>query len=311
MQRNFPVHGPSQPPGRALFFYAANRVAGDPEKGASLAAYLLLGAGALCVVPLAALAGGRRNPYATGAALLLFACVPSILLFTPETDHLILLLTMTAAALGLEATRRAASRTGPLLAAGSGFVAGASLFVSLSSFAALAAWAIALGLLFARMSPQERPDKNRSRLILACAVAGALLALAIPVALGMNWPAVVRECLEGAYRVQVLIFGRRFSTWVRWNLADFTLFLGPPLALASAVLIRTPFALALFSSLTILDLSGSILGETGRIWMFLMPLAVLAAATSSSFSSRRTLLVLAASQFLVLLSIRSVLNVPG
>ncbi len=271
IQEGFPVHGPSQPPGRVLFFWAANGVAGDPERGASLAAWLLLAAGALCVVPLAVLAGGRCDSSATGAALLLFATVPSILIFTPQTDHLILLATMSAAALAFEAWRHATERRAFALAAAAGVVDGGAMFVSLTSAAAIGAWGLALALHVVR-GPKLSPARIAA-LLVTWAV-GFLAALAIPAVLGMNWPAVVRECLAGAHRVQVLIFERHYSTWVGWNLADFALFLGPPLAIATLASWRHAFAIAMIAALLILDLSGTILGETGRIWMFLMPLAV-------------------------------------
>jgi hypothetical protein len=154
----------------------------------------------------------------------------------------------------------------------------------------------------------------------------------------MQWPAVFRECTAAAQRIQVLVFGRRYSTWVGWNLWDFALFLGPPLALAwlaaipgevrllrragkrrqpSTVAIREhdcsptiPYALVLLFVLLALDLSGRILGETGRIWMFLMPLAVVAVAVRLE-QSDRGFLTLASAQLLVLLALRMFLNVPG
>lgn len=310
LQSRFPVHGPSQPPGRVLFFWAVNHAAGDPQRGAFVAALLLLGAGALVVVPLASIAGIGRGPEgATSAAgaLLLFASVPSILLFTPETDHLILLLTVTAAALLFAALRRASVS----FAIAGGFVAGVSLFVSLTSAAALGAWGLALVLEAASM--RDRPPASRLSVLVLSAGAALFAALAIPAALGMNWPAVARECIEGAHRVQVQIFHRSHSEWVVWNLVDFALFLGPPLAFAVFASIRSPFAIALVAALAVLDLSGTILGETGRIWMFLMPLAVLAVATSRAADPRfdRALLVLAAAQFAVLMTMRMTLNVPG
>jgi hypothetical protein len=292
-----------------LFFWGVNQLAGDPKVGASWAAWLLLAAGSLCVIPLAVLAGGRLHPGTSGAALLLFASVPSIVLFTPQTDHLILLTTMTAAAFAFEAVRRCSEPRALALAAAAGFVAGVALFVSLTSAAALGAWGIALAgnVALAR----DKVPTRRLIVLAAVAAAGLLAALAVPAVLGMNWPAVVRACFEGAHRVQVLIYERRYSTWVLWNLVDFVLFLGPPLALATIATWRSPFAVALLVAVVALDLSGSILGETGRIWMFLMPLAVLAAAGSDARRSDRALVHLAASQMLVLLAMRMVLRVPG
>ncbi|HET9888011.1 MAG TPA: hypothetical protein VFR10_10905 [bacterium] len=325
-QSRFPVHGPSQPPGRVLFFWLSNRFAhGPPEAEARHSALLLMLAGSWCVFPLAVIAGGRARPGAVAAAVLLFACVPSILLFTPQTDHLILLLTLSFAALIIASLRREGLHA-ILLAAAGGFCAGAAMFVSLTSIVAVGAWglAIALGV--------GREPAGHARRIAAAAFAGFVAALAIPAALGMNWLEVFRECMAGAHRIQVLILGRQYSTWVAWNLVDYALFLGPALTMAAAAVafdeargLRSknevaallfenrasfPFALAMFVILLALDLSGKILGETGRIWMFLMPLAVLGVAAPGRFAQRH-LVSLAIAQFLFLLTLRMTWNVPG
>jgi hypothetical protein len=375
LQSRFPVHGPSQPPGRALFFWAVNRWAetpgctaallrlgeslgGVPEHppavafsttdaeraGALLAGWLLLGIGALCVVPVVALSGGCGGARAAGAALLLLAALPSTLLFTPQTDHLILLLTATAAALALSALRRAGLGSALVLSFLGGLSGSLAIFVSFTSLAALGAWGLALTAMFwlgsrsGDAAPRPRLTARRCTMILVAGGAGLLVLPVWTSALGMQWPAVFRECTAAAQRIQVLVFGRRYSTWVGWNLWDFVLFLGPPLALAwlaaipgdvrllrragmrrqpSTVATREhdcsstiPYALVLLFALLALDLSGRILGETGRIWMFLMPLAVVAVAVRVE-QSDRGLLTLASAQLLVLLALRMFLNVPG
>jgi len=213
-----------------------------------------------------------------------------------------------------------------LLAAAGGFCAGAAMFVSFTSIVAVGAWglAIALGV--------GREPSGHARRIAAAAFAGFVAALAIPAALGMNWLEVFHECMAGAHRIQVLILGRQYSTWVAWNLVDYALFLGPALAIAvaaaafdearvltsrneiAALLFENrasfPFALAMFVVLLLLDLSGKILGETGRIWMFLMPLAVLGVAVPHRLA-QRYLVTLAIAQFLFLLTLRMTWNVPG
>jgi len=327
LQDRFPVHGPSQPPGRALFFWASNRLAhGPPEAEARHSALLLMMAGSLCVFPLAAIAGGRARPGAVAGAVLLFACVPSILLFTPQTDHLILLLTLCSAALLITSLRREGMHA-LLSAAAGGFCAGAAMFVSFTSIAAMAAWVLAIVLGVVRKKPAAQVVRTG-----AAALAGFVAAIAIPAALGMNWLEVFRECMAGAHRIQVLILGRQYATWVGWNLVDYALFLGPALAIAAAAAaseearaLRSkdpeaagmfegratfPFALAMFVMLFLLDLSGKILGETGRIWMFLMPLAVLGASAPGRLAQRH-LVSLAIAQFLFLLMLRMTWNVPG
>lgn len=380
----FPVHGPSQPPGRVLFFHSINELvtatgtgpallafaesAGmpvprgmpgttdDERAGALAAGFLLFGIAALTVLPLVVMAGGSCRPGGVAASLLLWVTVPSFALFAPQTDHLLLLLTATAAALGLEALRYAGQPRSLPLALAAGLVAGGALFFSFTVLAALGAFGLALlGYFLLRARQGSGIPVARGGAILGVALAGFCVLPAVAAAAGLDWPAVFRTCVEAAHRVQVQIHGREFSTWVVWNLVDFVLFLGWPLVALVVVQARReatalvrpatfglatlapathapatrceldseehpdgspaapelPFALALLGALLVLDLSGRILGETGRIWMFLMPLAALAAGAHFSGRSYRAVVVVALAQFLVLLAMRGFLNVPG
>ena len=366
IQGRFPVHGPSQPPGRVLFFHAVNewaakgdrterllhlgeRLGGVPpgppgtteaqRAGALAAGFLLLAIGALSIVPLTVLAGGRCAPGAVGGTVVLMAGLPSFLLFTPETDHLILFFALTAAALKVEAMRYASRRWAPALAFGAGLAGGLGILVSFTTIAALAAIGIgftgmvALGL--RRRDPFPTPGQMTQ--IGFGALAGFLLVPALTAMAGLDWIAVFAAANRNAHRVQVLVFKRAYSEWVVWNLWDFVLFLGPGLAIAwlarigtearafaagagfvpagpdgrSRLPLEIPLAIALLVALVALDVSGRILGETGRIWMFLMPLAVVAAASASEGRPGRELVPLALAQLLVLTALRLFVNVPG
>jgi hypothetical protein len=367
-QRSFPVHGPSQPPGRVLFFHVVNEWASAPGRTAALlaagerlggvppgpagttdgqragalaAAWLLLLLGPLAIVPLVVLVGGRCNPDGVAAAVLLYGSVPSLMLFTPETDHLLLLLVLTAAACLVEAMRHATRPWALALAFASGLFAGGAVFVSLTAAAAIFAWALALAgmlvLAARRGTPMPRP--GRSVVLAVGAVAGFAVVPVIAAVAGLDWPAVARECFAAAHRVQAQVHGRDYATWVRWNLWDFALFLGPPLVFAwlarvpaeirvfrdrSASPLEIPFGAALSAAVVVLDVSGTILGETGRIWMFLMPLAVAAAAGTTAPAAAAgagspaapspravPVLPLALAQLLVLLALRAFVDVPG
>ena len=185
IQATFPVHGPSQPPGRVMYFWAVDRVAG-PERGAVVAGYLLMAIGAMSLVPLVVLVGGRCAPGATGAAVLLMACLPSYLLFTPQTDHLILFLSLTAAALAVEGMRYASHRLAPALFFGAGLAAGLGIFVSFTTLAALGAWGLALAGLVAwghaRGAPF--PTVRRIAMLAVAGVAGAAVVPAIAAGYG-------------------------------------------------------------------------------------------------------------------------------
>lgn len=355
LQREFPVHGSSQPPGRVLFFDAVNEWASKPGRaerilafadllggvpqgssrttdeeraGAFVAGWLLIAIGALSLIPLASLAGGRGDPATVAGCVLLMGSVPSFLLFTPETDHLVLFLTLSAAAFLVEAMRWASRRWAAALAFGAGLAAGAGVFVSLSTLAALLAWAVAFAgmVVLARRRGVPMPTARQSVSLAVASLAGLAVVPGMAAAAGLDWPAVVRECFAAAHTVQVLVHGRHFATWVRWNLWDFALFLGPPLVIAWLARIpaeigeltgrrepsslELPFATALLVGLVAIDLSGRILGEVGRIWMFLMPFAAAAAGGAAS-RDVAGVLPLALGQLLVLMALRAFLNVPG
>lgn len=365
LQKSFPVHGPSQPPGRVLFFRAINEWAGasaartewilgvgerlggvpsgppgttDGQRaGALVAGFLLMVIGSATLIPLVVVVGGRCHATAVGAAVLLAGVLPSFVLFTPQTDHLILFLTVTSAALLVEAMRYASRPGVEWLSFASGLTAGAALFVSFTTLAALGSWGLALlgMLLFGTRRRVPLPGRGRTVRLGVAALAGISLPILLAALAGMDWLAVFRECVASAHRVQVLIHGREFSTWVAWNLWDFALFAGWPLIAmvlarardevsewrtvrggtaapgAAVPLLEIPFALALLTALVALDLSGRILGETGRIWMFLMPLGVAAASVSYGHVSLRRVLPVAAGQWLVLVALRLFVNVPG
>jgi len=88
-------------------------------------------------------------------------------------------------------------------------------------------------------------------------------------------------------------FSRTYSKWVLMNLLDFAIFLGLPLAVllifsaASQVkrLLKkdypsiSPYFWAVLIVFILLDISGKNLGETGRLWLFFMPLASVIAAS--------------------------------
>ena len=369
LQRGFPVHGPSQPPGRVLFFPAINAWASAPGRTAALlavgerlggvprglpgttdgqragalaAAWLRVLLGALARVPRVVLVGGRCNPDGVAATVLLYGSVPSLMLFTPQTDHLLLLTVLSSAACLVEAMRHASRPWAPAFALAAGLFAGGAVFLSLTAVAAILAWALALAGMLAlasrRGTPMPRPARSAS--LAAGALAGFAIVPGIAAGAGLDWPAVIRECLAAAHRVQVQIHGRDYATWVRWNLWDFALFLGPPLVFAwlarvpaemrafrqrTASPLEIPFGTALLAGLVVLDVSGTILGEVGRIWMFLMPLAVAAAAgtTAPVVTAERVplpvtptpravpVLPLALAQLFVLLALRAFLDVPG
>jgi hypothetical protein len=350
-------HGRSHPPGRVLFFWQVNQWVASPERaeavlrlgenigsvppkrrgvadslraGALVAGFLLMGLGSLCLVPLATLLGGRGNAGAAGAGLLLMGIVPSYLIFNPMSDHLVLLISLSAGALIIEALRRADRPSAPVLAFSGGLISGLGAFVSFTTLAAVGAWGmVAVGMIVVaarRSEPIVTP--RRATLLMGAGIAGLFVVPALTAGVGMNWPAVFERCMWHANQTQTVHARRIYSTWVGWNLVDFTLFVGPPIAIVMLARARVelsalktgriahrgrplelPVALAFLVAITILDLSGVIMGEVGRVWLFFTPFVVAAAAKHLSECSNRALLSVAVAQFSVVLTMRAFLRV--
>ena len=81
---------------------------------------------------------------------------------------------------------------------------------------------------------------------------------------------------------------RSYALWLVWNLIDFATFLSLPIVLLLIInLVRSrsvglprsiwPLTVATFTTLILLDLSGSVRGEVGRLWIYFGPLFVLIA----------------------------------
>ena len=81
---------------------------------------------------------------------------------------------------------------------------------------------------------------------------------------------------------------RSYALWLVWNLIDFATFLSLPIVLLLIInLVRSrsvglprsiwPLTVASFTTLILLDLSGSVRGEVGRLWIYFGPLFVLIA----------------------------------
>ncbi len=87
---------------------------------------------------------------------------------------------------------------------------------------------------------------------------------------------------------EMAVATRSYSTWLLANPYDFALFCGPAVAVLAVVgLVSRTTPLALRRGLAggavlfaVLWLSGSVRGEVGRIWLFAMPFAALAAAAA-------------------------------
>jgi len=230
------------------------------------------------------------------ATALILAVVPSLLLFAGEFDGVYPLFVLCALLLVGRGRGWVA-----LLAAGA--IAGAAC---LFTFVATVFLALVAVTDFA-LSPDLRLRARALRL--AALGAGFALPLVVfQIATDCSIPRVFLAAYTVQHEVLIPEQGRRWLTWVFWNLVDFFLFLGPAVAAlfgSRAVgaiaglrwrraIPADRFAAAFVAFLAVLDLSGLIPAETSRVWMFLVgPVVAIAVGGAIPFGRRGLLLILA------------------
>ena len=254
--------------------------------GAWLASLLTRLMACLVVPPVYLLCRGLYGRRAGLLAAALSAAVPSMLLFSPGLDQCFPAVAVTACALSLAAgVRRSGWR-----AALAGLAVSAGLFFSLA-FAVVALWAFLLAI--AGLRRGEGPTTRANVLRLGAFAAGgfALPVVLLYVAFGYHSFAVWWACWQAnaAFNAQS---GRVYWKWLLINPVDFLGFVGVPVAclfvrrVASEVcelwrrrLVGRDWpALTAAGLLVTLNVLGGNRGEVARLWMFLMPAAVVAAA---------------------------------
>jgi hypothetical protein len=206
-------------------------------------------------------------------AALLAALSPDVLLFATTSADAVYAALATAAAWGLAARGRSAR------AAGAGLLAVGSTFSW--ALPAVGAWAVL------------RAGRRRA-LPLAALCGAALLALHGALAAAYGWdPLAALRATERLYR-NSLASARPYRFWVLGSPVAWLVTLGLPIAagFAAAAARRRPAALALAVVVVIAAAGGFTKAETERIWLFLTPLAAVAAA--EALPPRATRLVLAA-----------------
>lgn len=265
----------------------------DEAAAAILSAWLLGFLGCLSVLPIYLLARDRWGDGAAVAAAALSAALPSLILFTPS----ILQLVTWETALVLYLFHRAWSRGSIGWAAAAGAMWGIAALTSLEVFALLlllGVWAVGERWAPRAQQPAPPPDAaggqdaarsgEHALQVAAASVVGAVVVLAVAyLALGINFPAIVRSALGAHRAVTTRAFARTYSRWLGWNLFDFWMFLGAGLGLwllrqmvdelrgiAQRRAAGTPLLWAAAITIAVLDLSGVVRAEVGRIWMFLM-----------------------------------------
>jgi hypothetical protein len=257
-----------------------HRPVSDSEAAAAVLSAWLLGLlGCLSIVPIYLLARDRWGAGAAACAAALTATVPSLILFAPS----ILQLVTVETALLLYLLHRAWSRRSPAWSAAAGAMWTIAALTSLAMLAIpllLIVWAV----IELRMRREDGSGRSPWH-VAGWWIAGALAVFVVAyLALGINFPAIVRSALGAHREVTTRAFARTYSRWLGWNLFDFWMFLGAGLGVwmmrqmwtEGAATIRrqhaslTPVLWAVIVTLVALDVSGVVRAEVGRIWMFLM-----------------------------------------
>lgn len=270
-----PIHPSAHPPGATLLLAALDR-AGAPGPWPAAALILVVGAAATPLVYLLgrSVAGEREARLAT----LAWAFAPTVLLESATSmDAVFATAAVGAAVLLLRGRRIAAGVT----AAGCSFLSYA--------LPAAAVWACAVLLL-----------RGRRREALAASVAVGVLAVAGYAALWLATgydPLAAYAATKDHYEHGISQF-RPYWYWLAGDPAAFLAGLGIPVAFAYARALgaRTAPAVALAAVVLLAAASGFSKAEVERIWQFLVPLAVVAAAAELGRLSPRTLLVALAGQ---------------
>ncbi|NIM05748.1 MAG: hypothetical protein GTO55_05890 [Armatimonadetes bacterium] len=316
LMETFPQHARTHPPGPILFFWGVNRLVhawpglakateavcvrldkdgtehlsqvlhqqfGIPitrteALAAVFSAFLLAGLGSLSLIPLYMLASSLYGSTTAMRATLLFATVPSFLLFGPSIDQLVLLFAVLTL-WGFLLLRRTGN---PLI----GLFLALGLLISLglvAMFAFIGLW----WLLGRSVLPENVADKRK----MVMGIVGALLIfigvyVILWLAVGLNLPAIIKAGLAVHRHTTLEEASRAYWKWVIYDPIEFAIFLGLPLMLWALLAVRGDnqraalggFALAWVGTLLLLDVSGWVRAETGRIWLFLMPPAALLGA---------------------------------
>lgn len=274
---------------------------------AILASWLLGACGALMPVILFAALRQTAGAERALAAAALVALTPSMLFHFPTLDMLIALAsTLIAAALG--ATTRHWAWAGV-----AGLVVAAALFVSLGALALVALGGVFLLLRAVRQTGQSGDTSwsdTRSALVpLLGFGAGVLVGLGLWYAAGVDAARVFSEGLGAHSSITGQASYRSYGVWVWLNLVEFAIFMGLPLAVlaiasipriigtlreVSSSALPSYLGAAALLTLLMLDLSGTVKAETGRLWLFFVPWLAAGAAPElvEERGSRRHLLVM-------------------
>ncbi len=266
--------------------------------------------GALAAVPLYDLARRQAGEGLARRAAALWALVPSLALFTGLLVMPYPLLAVGSCA--LLARGLAPRRVGWLALAGVLVALGVLFSFSLLPLGlTLALWAL-LEVWRTEASPLRRLARWLG-LAWPC-LAGAVLVVAAYTLIAGHTP---WDVFVASMRFHLGQLDRPYGPWLALHTWDYVLFFGPVLTglslwgLAGGRHGAGRLSAAVWLTLLILVLSGTGRGETGRIWLFFMPLTLLSAAEALQGLTRREAAALMAAHVLWLLTLVTVLRPVG
>ncbi len=293
-----------------------------PQVAAGLAVWSLLPilAAALIVAPAFGLAQLLLHGRAQRLAAILVAAVPALLLFAPKSVQIYALL----AVILLWIFSGALVRRSLWRMLGAGILLSLMTTLSLGN-AALYPILVLYALLLNHLTSSTENDIGFQSYKWSTLLLHLFLFTMAAISLWLlNWAlwgippwAIARVGLAQHYELVTRL--RRYDWWLTWNLLDWLIFSGWPMALgflASLILALKTWhqkqqlpvdilALCLALFILILDISGSARGEVGRIWLFFMPLLAFPSAHfwTSSLPGRRHVWLIVALQLLIVATI--------
>ena len=275
------------------------------EAGVWLSCFALQFIVCLTIVPVFLLARRTTRQVVPALAAAAFtALVPAFHLFSPYPDATIIFLAPWVIYFWDKALDGR-----PILF---GLLAGAAFFAAtFFSLAVLVLGPMAFAVAAVRwFQPERRKDllKNAAKAVASGAGMFLLITLVIWVTTGCNLPRIFLVCFHKHSEFYASV-QRSYWPWLFWNIADFVLFLGVPVAvlamwgLVGSVaagrerIMEGRIVIAAFATLMVLDVMGLNRGETGRLWMVFMPFfctGVALVACNQCRNGARTLILLAA-----------------
>jgi hypothetical protein len=305
--RDYPINNPTytthprvHPPGITVLFWGAGRLfdalpwLGDPlgralrpdqchhrllmantngEIASAVLGMSLPLYGGLAALPIYAAARRLYGRAAARRAAALLPLVPSLTMFTPQWNQAQVLiggLAFVWLLIGLKEER-------PWLWAASGLLMSFGTLLDLSDLSAvgfLGFYTLAYYVLARRTDDAPARWWKPARVGLIFGLGLASLWLAYQAAYGVSFVDVVRAITSKHFQLD-----RPYLPWLFLHPWDFALFSGLPIAGLAAwgVLRRDEHGLALALTVLALDLAGVSRGESGRVWMILLPFLLIAA----------------------------------